>query len=287
MITFQHILFPVDFSARCAAAAPSVIEMAQRFGAQITVLHVVDLPSARIAPPEASAWSVLVGAERLREQGLTALESFIARAFPGCEVKSEAAEGDPAFTIVEFAGDGKADLIMLPTTGLGAFRRMLLGSVTAKVLHDSAAPVWTGVHAQEMAAHPPQRWKRMLCAVEDERRDLPVVQWAAEFAAEQHMELRLVHAVRGPEDCEDNPGFRAFLLKAGRERMDKLQAAAGTDFELCLQVGSAGQVIHRAVIGQVADLVVIGRGVIQKPLGRLRSGAYEIIREAPCPVISV
>jgi hypothetical protein len=40
-------------------------------------------------------------------------------------------------------------------------------------------------------------------------------------------------------------------------------------------------------VGHSADIVIIGRGVIQKPFGRLRSGAYEVIREAPCPVISV
>jgi hypothetical protein len=34
-------------------------------------------------------------------------------------------------------------------------------------------------------------------------------------------------------------------------------------------------------------LIVIGRGVMQKTLGRLRSSAYSIIREAPCPVISI
>jgi hypothetical protein len=46
-------------------------------------------------------------------------------------------------------------------------------------------------------------------------------------------------------------------------------------------------VVHEAAIGHSADIVVIGRGLIQTTLGRLRSGAYEIIREAPCPVISV
>jgi len=275
MITFQRILFPVDFSGRCAA-------MVKRFGSELVVLHVLDLPPAGIAPPEAAAWSTLIGAEPLRQQGQVALESFLAREFPGMPVQSETAEGDPAYTIVEIARERKADLIMMPTAGLGPFRRLLLGSVTAKVLHDSAVPVWTGLHAGEMAAHSPERWKRMLCALEDYRRDLPVLQWAAEFACEQKLELRLVHAVGGPEDCEDNPSFRESLLNAG-----KLQAQAGTKFEVCVDVGPAGQVIHKKAIGYAADIVVIGRGVIQKPLGRWRSGAYEIVREAPCPVISV
>lgn len=287
MITFQRILFPVDFSARCEAAVPAVQAMAQRFGSEVTVLHVVDLPPAGIAPPEATAWATLIGAERLRQQGEIALERFIARAFPGVPVKSQTIEGDPAYTIVEYARERNADLIMLPTAGLGAFRRMLLGSVTAKVLHDSGIAVWTGVHAEEIAAHPPERWKRLICALEDGQRDLPVLRWAAALASEQNLELRLVHAVRGPEECENNPGFREFLLNVGRECIDKLQAEAGTNFEACIQVGEPGAMIHRAARGYSADLIVIGRGLIQKPFGRLRSHGYEIIREAPCPVVSV
>jgi nucleotide-binding universal stress UspA family protein len=287
MITFQRILFPVDFSARSQAAVPSVQAMAARFGSELTVLHVVDLPPAGIAPPEAAAWATLIGADRLRESGKIALERFIAREFPGMQVKAETDEGDPATIIVDHARERGADLIMMPTGGLGSFRRLLLGSVTAKVLHDTAVPVWTGVHSEEIAAHPPGGWKRMLCALDDDPRELPVLEWAAEFASEQEIELRLVHAVRGPEECENNPSFREFLFNVAQERIDKLQSQAGTKFEVCLQVGDAGHVVHQAAIGYSADIVVIGRGVIQKAFGRLRSGAYEIVRQAPCPVLSV
>ncbi len=287
MIAFHRILFPVDFSARSRAVAPSVQAMAQRFGSELTLLHVVDLPPAGIAPPEAAAWATLIGADKLRESGKIALDRFVAREFAGVPVKAELDEGDPAAIIVDHAQESKADLIMMPTGGLGAFRRLLLGSVTAKVLHDAALPVWTGVHTDEIAAHPPSNWKRMLCALADDPRDLPVLQWAAEFASEQKLELRLAHAVRGPEECENNPSFRDFLFNVAQEHIDKLQAQAGTKLELCLRVGEAGHVIHQAALGYSADIVVIGRGIIQKAFGRLRSSAYEIIREAPCPVISV
>jgi nucleotide-binding universal stress UspA family protein len=288
MIAFHRILFPVDFSARSAAVVPSVRAMVKRFGSELTVLHVVDLPpAAAIGPPEAAVWATLIAADRLRRNGQAALECFIQREFPGMPVKCKLAEGDSASMIVEHAQENATDLIMLPTAGLGPFRRLLLGSVTAKVLHDTTVPVWTGVHAEEIAAHPPGEWKRMVCALDDDPRDLPVLKWATEFASEQQLELRLVHAVRGPEECENNPGFREFLFDTAEERIGKLQAQAGTSFEVCLRIGEPGRVVHQAAFGHSADIVVIGRGVIQKPFGRFRSGAYEIIREAPCPVISV
>jgi nucleotide-binding universal stress UspA family protein len=287
MITFRRILFPTDFSARSAAAVPSVRAMVQRFGSELTVLHVVDLPPAGIAPPEAAAWATLIGADQLRINGKAGLDGFVNREFPGIEVKRELAEGDPAGMIVDYARENGTDVIMLPTAGRGSFRRLLLGSVTAKVLHDTNVPVWTGVHSDEIAAHPPGEWKRVLCAVDDHPRDLPVIEWAAEFASEQKLDLRLVHAVRGPEDCEDNPSFQEFLFNTAQERIGKLQAQAGTKFEVCFQLGNPGHVVHQAAFGYSADLVVIGRGVIQKPFGRLRSSAYQIVREAPCPVLSV
>ena len=287
MIGFQSILFPVDFSERCAAAVPYVQAMVKRFGSQLTVLHVIDLPAAGIAPPEAAAWATLIGADQLRQQGEIALGNFISREFPALQVKTESAEGDPATIIVDYAREHGTDLIMMPTNGIGPFRRLLLGSVTTKVLHDTVIPVWTGVHREEIAAHPPDKWKRIVCALDDHPRDLPVLEWAAEFACRQNLELHLVHAVRGPEDCEDNPSFRDFIFNTAQERINKLQAQAGTNFQVCLQLGDPGAVIHRLAVGHSADIVVIGRGVLQKAFGRFRSWAYEIIREAPCPVISV
>ena len=66
-----------------------------------------------------------------------------------------------------------------------------------------------------------------------------------------------------------------------------MQAEAGTKLELCIAAGAPGKVIRDFATAQVADLVLVGRGKIQKHFGRLRSNAYAIVRDAPCPVISV
>ena len=237
MIKFQRILFPVDFSARTAAVVPSIQAMIKRFGFELTVLHVVDLPPSGIAPPEAAAWATLIGADRLREQGKIALDRFIAREFPGIDGKAGIGRGRSRNVIVDYARDSGADLIMMPTSGLGRFRRLLLGSVTAKVLHDTSVPVWTGVHAEEIAAHPPDRWKQMLCALDDDPRDLPVLEWAAEFASEQKLELRLVHAVRARRNAKTIRASGSFSSMSRANGSDKLQAHAGTNFEVCLKAG--------------------------------------------------
>lgn len=78
-----------------------------------------------------------------------------------------------------------------------------------------------------------------------------------------------------------------FLFQAARERIAKLQAAAGTNFDLHLIGGSVGGALRKAAMDYDADIVVIGRGAIQSSFGRLKNSGYSIIRTAPCPVISI
>jgi nucleotide-binding universal stress UspA family protein len=292
MIGFKRILFPVDFSAQCRAVVPSVKSMAEKFGAEVIVMHVVGLPPNWFGSPEGAAWTALINADRLRVEARVALDRFIAQEFSGPlpPVTWELAEGDAAHQIVDYAQDDGADLIMMPTHGYGPLRALLLGSTTAKVLHDAHCPVWTGVHAGQAAAHAPGRWKRMLCAVDTGDKDLGTLRWAAGFAKEQELELRLVHVVVGVDSLlakDRDPGLYEFLFNVAREGLAKLQAEAGTNFEACVLPGSIAYAVHQSAIGHDADLIVIGRGVIQKTLGRLRSSAYSIIRAAPCPVISI
>ena len=290
MITFQRILFPTDFSGQSTAIAPAVKAMAKRFGSELVVLHVIDLPLAWYGASEAAAWSALIDADRLRQQGTMALDRFVAQQFSDVRALCRLDQGDAARQIVDIAEEQHAGLIMLPTRGYGPFRALLLGSVTAKVLHDAHCPVWTGIHADELTAHPADRWKRVLCALDSGPQDLGALRWAAQFAAEQSLDLRLVHAVQGADRTitqETDPGMSDFLFDIAREQIAKMQAEAGTNLDVCLRGGSIGRVVREAALGHQSDLIVIGRGVMQKRLGRLRSSAYSIVRQAPCPVMSI
>ena len=284
MIDFKRILFPVDFSAQCRAVAPFVKAMANCFGAEVAALHVIEIPPS---------FAAMVEPEPLKIEAGTELNRFLAEEFPGVRVSAELAGGDAAGGVVTYARDRHVDLIMMPTHGYGPFRALLLGSVTAKVLHDAHCPVWTGVHAEKMMAHSPERWKRVLCALDTETDSDShaghVLHWALEFASSQNMELRVVHAVAGADGMwseQSDPSMYEFLFHAARERLAALQAKVGTNLEILLLPGRVGGAVHKAAAEFDADVIVIGRGAAQQPFGRLRSDAYSIIREAPCPVIS-
>jgi hypothetical protein len=74
--------------------------------------------------------------------------SLLKEAFGDLLVTRSVISGDPAKVIVDYAADHRIDLIVMPTHGRGAFRSLLLGSVTAKVLHDSNCAVLTTAHAE-------------------------------------------------------------------------------------------------------------------------------------------
>ena len=86
------------------------------------------------------------------------------------------AVGDPAVKIAEFTRDNRVDLVMMPTHGHGLFRRLLLGSVTSKVLHDVHCPVWTAAHAEKQ--HAQEMPRKILCALDGSDKSLALAQWA-------------------------------------------------------------------------------------------------------------
>jgi len=135
--SYREILCPVDFSRHALAAAGRAADLAHRFGARLTLLHVVDdFPEVRsneVIPPE----DVDPAAYR-REQAMTRLDELAREA--GCEE----ARREVRFTsnsahheIVRFAEEGGFDLIVVATHGRHGIGR-ILGSTTSSVVQ--AAP---------------------------------------------------------------------------------------------------------------------------------------------------
>ena len=103
--------------------------------------------------------------------------------------------------------------------------------------------------------------------------------------------MKLVHAIpagRAPSGFDiDGETFRASLFEMAKQDFAKLQCEAGTNLETILEGGEVAAAVRKAIEESRADLVIIGRGVMQKAFGRMRTNVYSIIRESPCPVISV
>ncbi len=290
MTGFHHILFPVDFSERCRVARPFVRSLAQKFNSQITLLHALGVPHGFYGGVDAS-YPIAVDWEAMKDDTIGQLNQFLELddSFQQ-EVRSAVVVGEAAAEIVDYALLNNIDLIMMPTHGYGPFRSMLLGSITAKVLHDCDCPVWTAAHTDTPSLPQHVKCENVMCAVDTGNDAVRLIQHAAEVAGSLHATLRLIHAVP-PMDHTPTTRFedvfRADLMRISRESVMKLQEEAGTHVDVCMEMGAVSKVVRAASLHHGADLVIIGHGRIHGALGRLRTNAYAIIREAPCPVLSL
>jgi universal stress protein A len=150
MIDLQRILVPTDFSDHSHNALRYGVALAEKFGAELHLLHVIqDLAvyqpdSVTVGPPMAPPVAALTAAARVALQKLIEdhrLEDFHARA--------DVLEGPPVEAIVDYAYEHNIDLIVIATHGRGWLAHFLLGSVAEKVVRKAPCPV--------MAVHLPER----------------------------------------------------------------------------------------------------------------------------------
>jgi nucleotide-binding universal stress UspA family protein len=288
MALFEHILFPVDFSDRCQATKPYVLAMAQRFKSKLTLMHVVQIPISWYGGMEVT-YPIPLDIAPLLDDAKKKLDVF--DDFPDdIRVNKVVEDGDAPTLITAFAEQDAVNLIMMPTHGYGKFRALLLGSVAAKVLHDTKLPVWTAAHAEEPAVKPHFDCRSILCAVDLSPESADLIKRAVEFAGHYDAKLRLVHAIGATEARPDkylDTEFRQFLFQSSREAIMDMQRQLGLNLELCIDGGTVSTAVHDGAVAHQADLVIIGRGRVQKSFGRLRTNSYAIIRDCPCPVLSI
>src|SRR3954464_3078251 len=177
----------VVFSGRSAPAARYAKSLAAHFGSQIILLHVLPPLHLEFGCPDISGYMLADLCQNRVEQSTRELDAFLPDELSGPCVERLVIEGDPPPCIVEPA-HGRAGLIMMPPHGYGPFRRFILGSVTAKVLHDADCPVWTGVHLED-APSGPVPLSRIVCAVDLGPQSSKTLCWAASLAVQFGAEL--------------------------------------------------------------------------------------------------
>lgn len=284
--SISKILLPVDFSDRCVGASRYAHLLANHFHSEITVLHVMPAYAEEPVPDFGGVILTRMLAAR-RAEAQRKLDQFFCPGLDGHTVTRLLSEGDPAEVIVDLAHSEHHDLIVMSTHGRGLFRRLLLGNVSSKVLHDADCPVWTGVHMERAATLEPLRLRRIACATDLTSNSAKIVNWAAGLAGEFQSELFLIHVVPKFEATAEADRLRQHIAETARARMEAFQKSCGTRAELVLETGEIPKSVSAAAARLQADLLVIGRSPEKGALGRLRANAYAIIRESPCPVVSV
>jgi nucleotide-binding universal stress UspA family protein len=283
MLPFRKILFPVDYSDPCVAIVPYVTDMLQHYSADLTIVHAYGPEALAYSPLPISDHRLPEEAHALAEQRL---EEFVKTHFPGRHVELFTGIGEPGGVIHDLVEREGADLVMLPTHGRGPLRRLLLGSVTAKVLHDMTVPVWTGAHLPGALRIP---CKSVLAAVDGGDESETVIRAAAALAASHEASLSLAYVLEMPPVSMETAfgPYRDDFAAAAEGMLRQLKTKAGVDAPHAVLDGPVADAIHDEALRLNADLIVTGRGRALGAFSRMWSHLYPIVRHAPCPVLSI
>jgi nucleotide-binding universal stress UspA family protein len=144
MIDLRRILVPTDFSKHSQNALRYAAALAEKFGARICLLHVVQDLAVFIPDMITVAPPILPAPEQMTSAVRDAFDRLVKEnQLEHLTVDREVREGNPFAEIVRFAREQSIDLIVMGTHGHTGLAHMLLGSVTEKVVRKAPCPVLT------------------------------------------------------------------------------------------------------------------------------------------------
>jgi len=140
---FRHILAPTDFSEYSKKAVAFALELAKKFGAKLSILHVVELPPYPVegyVPPSLTATFI----EDLEREASQELAQVVPEAeAAGVEVARLVGVGTPYRKIIDTAEAEQVDLIVMATAGRTGFSHLIMGSIAERVVRTASCPVLT------------------------------------------------------------------------------------------------------------------------------------------------
>ena len=142
----KKILFPTDFSDASNKAFIYALQLAGKTGASITTIHVFKKPDISAVHLPVSLQDFydsvdLYEFESYKDAIPPLVDMANAYGFGHVELNHELKEGETVETILKIAGQEKADLIVMGTTGARGLKEIFLGSVTGEILENACCPV--------------------------------------------------------------------------------------------------------------------------------------------------
>jgi nucleotide-binding universal stress UspA family protein len=137
---YKRILVGIDEGQPAQRAVDAAADLAKQVGAELILLHVVDLGLVYVPEVSMTDTSLLA---HLREQGEQLLTDTIERLPPGITVRRVLVEGEPAESVITAAQEWQADLIVVGSDSRGRLAHFLLGSTADSVIRKAPCPVMT------------------------------------------------------------------------------------------------------------------------------------------------
>jgi nucleotide-binding universal stress UspA family protein len=302
MIEIKRVLCPIDFSEFSHHALDCAVAMARWYGGSVTVLHVfANWPIVNAIP---SLGPTAVEPLSLRPEDRIALERELAEA-----VGAHAGDVDVTVVLREAldihreilaqAESLHADLLVMGSHGRSGFDRLMLGSMTEKVLRKATCPVMVVPRRVGDARARHVHFQQILCPVDFSDCSLDAVAYALSLAQEADAHLTLLNVIELPPELLEAPtaagfGIDAIQANVESERLSRLQGLVPDavrpfcTVETAVHEGRASREILRQAAERKSDLIVMGvrgRGAID--LMVFGSTTRAVSQDATCPVLTI
>ena len=293
----KRVLCAVDLSDLSVELVECAAAIEQWYGGCLTILHVVPTFDAVERHPGKWFDPVTVVYSMRRDDVIEPMRQAAAAAgIPDDRVRYEAESGEPGMMIVARALALRADTIVLGTRARRGLDR-LLGSVTDSVLRHAPCDVLT-VPPSPSSASGNVRASRIVCGIDFSTQSLHALRATFGLADRIDARVELVHAiewlaeVEPPDDVDfDVSDFRARLVYNAQRRLDALvtdEAPLDRAVRTKVAIGRSHRELLPVATEDHADLIVVGnqgRGGATLPF--LGSTVEQIVRAAPCPVLTI
>jgi nucleotide-binding universal stress UspA family protein len=295
-LEIKLILCPVDFSEFSIRAYHYALSLAEHYRAQLVAQHIVELSRYPHAEYVGTQGDYQEFSRALREGGEERLQEFM-RKYTHDEVQTELAvhEGVPADSILSFAQERKMDLTVMGTHGRRGFDRLVLGSVTDRVMRTAPCPVLAISKLPRDSSAPGEERRRVhhlsriLFCTDFSEASERALNYAISATAECDAQLTLLHVleeVPGPAKTDE-----AIATAIATQQLDKLIPQEGRKtFKIrrAVRMGKPYMQIIQFVVEAQIDMVtmgVSGRGALDRAV--FGSTSYRVMQLGPCPVLAV
>jgi nucleotide-binding universal stress UspA family protein len=295
MTPITRILCPVDLSDCSRHALDHAFAIARHYRATIAALFVVPPATALIPAADLGTYPLVVFTAEELAQLRGELEQFVKRDAGDVAFTVEVADGNVVAEIVARAS--AADLVVLGTHGRTGLERLMLGSVTERVLVKTARPVLTVPPRAPAAIPATDLFTRILCAVDFSPASMKALEAAATLAKDLNATLSVAHVLeRFPIDepvMMGEPGTpehdRVASELAGtrlRENIPDSIRTLGPLREVVAE-GKAYREILRLAEQERSELIVMGAHRSGGGPHTFGSTTNQVVRRATCPVLTL
>ena len=290
---FTSIICPTDFSELSDQALTYGLELAEEYGATLSAVHVIDLSTASMYG------EFLLDPQDIQAQIENYAVEHIGELVGNRNVKWEVliAMGNPAEETARLALKKRADLAVTATHGRSGLQRLLLGSVTERLMRPLPCPLLV-VPGEAMQTKPKAGYRRIMVGCDFSPDADLAVSYAFDLATEFDSDIHLVHVIE-PER------FKDMLRKEGEPTTESRQmlrdrltgklaelipqgAYKKCEPKVTLLAGQPHEELTKFAVINDVDLIVLGvhgRGFVESLL--VGSTTDRVVRTASCAVLSV